>query len=170
MSTCGGFFLMIPGKPEGKQRARHGQGRTFTPRQTVLAEQEIRRAWQEAGEPRIDGPVKVIVTLAVCRPASHYKTSGSLSAEGLRRPVPDRQKPDVDNALKLVLDSLNTRAWPDDVRIVDAHVYRCWAPVAYTSVKATVHTTPTDSVVPSASPDPITATDPTASTGHREAA
>ena len=138
-----GFFLMIPGKPEGKGRPRHGQGRVWTPRQTVLAEQEIRRAWQEAGQPRIDGPVAVTVTLAVCRPASHYTTTGALNAEGRRRPVPDRQKPDVDNALKLVLDALNTRAWPDDVRVVDARVYRCWAPAAYTSIKATIHAQPT---------------------------
>lgn len=128
------FTLMIPGRPTGKGRARHGQGRTFTPRETTLAENEIRRVWQHVGEPRIDGPVRLTVDLAVTRPRGHYTTTGELSAEGLRHPLPYRQKPDVDNALKLVMDALNTLAWRDDVEVVKAAVSRLWAPNPYTLV------------------------------------
>jgi Holliday junction resolvase RusA-like endonuclease len=135
----GGFQLIVPGAPQGKQRARHGQGRTWTPRETLLAEQEIRRAWEEAGCPRVAGPVEVTVQLGVTRPRSHATSKGRLSAEGRRNPEPHRQKPDVDNALKLVMDALNTRAWADDVQVVDASVTRLWAREPFTLIDVRGH-------------------------------
>jgi Holliday junction resolvase RusA-like endonuclease len=128
------FTLRIEGKPVGKGRPRFGQGRTWTPRETVLAEQEIRRAWEEAGAPRLEGALKILVLLRVTRPQSHYTSSGGLSAQGRRHVFPHRQKPDTDNALKLVMDALNTRAWADDVQIVDATVVREWAEVPSTLI------------------------------------
>jgi Holliday junction resolvase RusA-like endonuclease len=127
---------MILGDPEGKGRPKFGNGRVYTPRRTELAEGEIRRAWEERGAPRLDGPLSVRVTLIVERPRGHYRADGvTLSAEGLRHPLPDTRKPDVDNALKLVLDALNKRAWTDDVRVVEAYVRRCWGPRARTEIE-----------------------------------
>lgn len=130
------FELMVPGKPKGKQRARHGQGRTFKPRDTLLAESEIRRAWQEIGSPRLEGALRVELILTVTRPAGHLTTRGELSAEGRRMLFPHRQKPDVDNALKLACDALNGLAYGDDVQIVEAIVYRRWGvvPATYLTV------------------------------------
>lgn len=128
------FTLRIEGKPVGKGRPRFGQGRTWTPRETVLAEQEIRRAWEEAGSPRVEGALKLMVLLRVTRPQSHYLLSGGLSAEGRRHAFPFRQKPDTDNALKLVMDALNTRAWSDDVQVVEATVIREWDAVPSTLI------------------------------------
>lgn len=131
------FTFTVPGKPTGKGRPRFAQGRTFTPRETVLAEQTIRAAWEGVGSPRLpDGPVFLRVTIGVERPRSHFKRDMTLTAEGVRNPRPSRQKPDVDNAIKLVMDALNTRAWRDDVQIVDAHIDRVWAEMAFTSVVA----------------------------------
>lgn len=132
-----GFTLRVAGEPKGKQRARHGQGRTFTPRETVLAEQLIINAWEQEGSPRLDdGPIILEVELGVVRPDSHYTRRRMLNAEGLRNYRPFRRKPDVDNALKLVMDALNTRAWRDDVRVVDAHVMRVWTDRPYTLINA----------------------------------
>lgn len=128
------FTLRIEGRPVGKGRPRFGQGRTWTPRETVLAEQEIRRAWEEAGAPRVEGALKVLVLLRVTRPQSHFTASGGLSAAGRRHAFPFRQKPDTDNALKLIFDALNSRAWADDVQIVDATVVREWADVPSTLI------------------------------------
>jgi Holliday junction resolvase RusA-like endonuclease len=130
------FCLLIPGKPTGKGRARHGAGRTFTPRETTLAEETIRAIWRDEGSPRIEGPVELTVELCVTRPRSHYTAKGSLSTEGKRHAKPSRQKPDVDNALKLVMDALNTLAWRDDVEIVSATVRRLWAAAPHTNVLA----------------------------------
>ncbi len=119
--------LELTGKPEGKGRPRFGQGgRVFTPNATKLAEGRVIDAWTNAGQPRLDGAVQLDVMLHVARPQGHYRKDGELSAEGLRKPLPTK-KPDVDNALKLVMDALNGRAYRDDVDVVDARVGRRWA-------------------------------------------
>lgn len=139
------FALCVPGQPEGKARARvvrnrkTGDVHSFTPRKTEVAEGEVRRQWENKGQPRIDGPVSLCITLVMERPRGHFRADGvTLNTEGLRHPRPERQKPDVDNALKLVMDALNTRAWPDDVRVVSASVSRVWGPRAQTLVQAEV--------------------------------
>jgi Holliday junction resolvase RusA-like endonuclease len=132
-----GFTLVIGGDPMGKDRPRFAQGRTFTTTATKLAEGEVRRKWEEAGEPRLpdDVPLRIAVTLYVVRPASHKRKNGELSAEGERHSRPMAKKPDVDNALKLAMDALNKRAYRDDVRIVEAVVERHWAEWPATKIK-----------------------------------
>lgn len=132
-----GFAIEVPGKPVGKGRPRFANGRTYTPRETVLAEQGIRSAWEDVGSPRLpDGPVRLRVTIGVERPRAHFKRDGTLTTEGHRHPYPARQKPDVDNVLKMIMDALNSRAWKDDVQVIDGHVLRVWADVAFTLVSA----------------------------------
>ena len=132
-----GFSFTIPGQPTGKGRPRFGNGRTFTDGATVRAESDVLACWQAAGEPRLDGPVALRVALIVERPKGHFRSDGvSLSAEGARHLLPDNQKPDVDNALKLVMDGLNRRAWRDDVQVVDVYVTRSWGARAETRVEA----------------------------------
>ena len=121
--------LVIQGSPTGKDRPRMNRktGAVFTPKQTKLAEAVIIDAWRAAGEPRIEeGPLRMEVELVVSRPKGHYRKDGQLNTEGLRHPYP-RRKPDVDNAIKLVMDALNRRAYRDDVDVVDARVIRRWA-------------------------------------------
>lgn len=63
----------------------------------------------------------------VCdRPKSHFNSKGQLNKKGLSLPFPSNKKPDVDNALKLVMDALNTRAYRDDVQVCKATVTRVW--------------------------------------------
>jgi Holliday junction resolvase RusA-like endonuclease len=129
MAEVDGFTLTLDGRPQGKPRARFTAGqRPYPDRKQKLAEGEIRRVWQQAGSPRmIDGPLEMWLELFVSRRAGHFKRDGSLSTEGERNPFPHKQKPDADNALKLVCDALNTLAWRDDVRFVDLHCVRRWA-------------------------------------------
>jgi Holliday junction resolvase RusA-like endonuclease len=134
-----GFTLWIGGEPQGKDRPRFvkSTGRTFTTKKTELAEGEVRRKWEEAGEPRLpdDTAIRIEVVLYVARPASHWRKDGTLSAQGERQPRPHSKKPDVDNAIKLVMDALNKRAYRDDVRIVEALVERHWADWPTTKIK-----------------------------------
>lgn len=122
------FSLTLDGQPQGKPRPRFAAGhKPYPDRKQKLAEGEIRRAWVEAGSPRmVDGPMVLVMRLAHARPAGHFKRDGSLSAAGEREPYPMRTKPDLDNALKLVLDALNTLAWRDDVRFIDVRATRRW--------------------------------------------
>jgi Holliday junction resolvase RusA-like endonuclease len=89
-----------------------------------------------AGAPRLEGPIALDVELHVTRPRAHFTTTGALSSVGRRMPRPSNRKPDVDNACKLVMDSLNTRAWADDVQVVDLFVSREWADVPCTTINA----------------------------------
>lgn len=146
----------VPGKPVGKGRPRFVKktGRTFTPAATQSAEGDVRRAWENAGEPRLEGPINVRIELRVERPLGHFRklprvpgqaeafprtlaALPPLSAEGLRHPFPDNQKPDLDNAVKLVMDALNGRLWKDDVQVVGLLVRRVWEARAETLIVAT---------------------------------
>lgn len=110
-----------------KERPRFGNGRVYTPSRTVVAEQMIRSAWVRAGSIKLpDGPVELELTVCLRRPSSHLLASGALSAEGRRCPFPYGTKPDVDNALKLVMDALNKHAWRDDVSVISSHVVKRW--------------------------------------------
>lgn len=129
--------LYVPGRPVGKGRPRFGKGRTWTPTATVTAENEIRSVWREAGSPTLEGPISLSVTFEVTRPKAHYTSKGDLSMTGQRMVYPYRQKPDLDNAVKLVADSLNGLAWRDDVEIVWLFAGRAWAEVPGTRIKAT---------------------------------
>lgn len=119
--------LHIPGPPQTKGRPRFGNGRTYTDKRTLLAEQDIRHAWEQAGQPCLgDGPIALSLTVAFARPKSHLRKDGSLSATGRRFPWPTK-RPDLDNTLKLFADSLNRRAWMDDAQIVTAYTQKVWA-------------------------------------------
>lgn len=137
--------LWIAGKPQGKQRARHGNGRTFTPKQTELAEALIVQAWRDAGEPRFPSlnpkvqlGLKLDLLFLVERPDSHYNSQGLLNAEGERHPLPENKKPDLDNAQKLVMDALNGRAYKDDVQVTDSRQRKRWSNVSGTEVIITL--------------------------------
>lgn len=132
------IVLQISGKPVGKGRPRFvpNTGRAYTPRETTLAENEIRRAWEEAGRHRFpdDASLFLIVTLYVERPKGHFRTDGSLNPTGQRMPHPNNKKPDLDNAVKLIMDALEGRAYKNDVQVVELNCSRYWSPTGYTSV------------------------------------
>lgn len=119
--------IWIAGKPHGKERPRFANGRTYTPKKTENAEANVVAVWREAGEPRMsDGPISIVIIAQVERPAGHFNSKGDLNAQGQRHPYPEKQKPDLDNLAKLIMDALNGRAYKDDVRVVDLVVRRRW--------------------------------------------
>lgn len=131
--------LRIAGRASSKQRPRFDPRtrRAYTPASNIVSENDVRAVWREAGEPRIedDCAIALQVVVTVVRPAGHFKRDGSLSAEGLRHPVPRTQKPDLDNAVKLVMDALNTRAYKDDVRVARVTAWREWGEWPETTVR-----------------------------------
>lgn len=135
------IILRIAGRATTKQRPRFDPRtkRTYTPPSNIVSENDVRAVWREAGEPRIedDCAIAIKVVITVVRPASHFRKDGSLSTEGTRHPVPRNKKPDVDNALKLICDALNYRAYRDDVQIADARVRRIWGDWPETQVMLT---------------------------------
>jgi Holliday junction resolvase RusA-like endonuclease len=129
-NTVDQIFLRVAGKAQTKQRQRFDPRtkRAYTPPSNIVSENDVRAVWREAGEPRMpdDTALAIDVKIVVVRPKGHFKRDGSLSTQGLRHPIPRNKKPDIDNALKLVMDALNSRAYHDDVLVASAKVHRVW--------------------------------------------
>lgn len=128
--TLAAITLRVAGRSTGKARPRFDPRtrRTYTPPSNIVSENDVRAVWREAGEPRIEDvcAIELEVIVTVMRPQGHLTSSGSLNTEGRRHPIPRTQKPDLDNAVKLVMDALNTRAYRDDVRIARVVAERRW--------------------------------------------
>lgn len=115
----------VPGKPQGKARARtfynpktKGMS-SMTPEKTVLYENLIAACYlQEAGDERFsdDAYLKVRIQAFYEIPKSSTKTKKAAMAAG--EILPDK-KPDIDNIAKAVLDALNEVAYRDDTQVVE---------------------------------------------------
>ena len=131
--------LKISGDAATKQRPRFNKatGQVHQPPSNIISENDVRAVWREAGEPRMpdDAALGIEMKIVVPRPKGHFKKDGSLSTEGQKHPHPERKKPDLDNALKLVFDALNSRAYRDDVRFVRAALERDWGEWPVTHIR-----------------------------------
>lgn len=95
------FTLCLPGDPVPKGRPRVYGGHAITPKRTVRAEERL------FAEFRLKYPQ-----------AKPYQCPVRLEAEFW---MSHRGRPDLDNLLKLVLDSLNGVAYVDDAQVVESH-------------------------------------------------
>ena len=109
------FF--VAGDPVGKARARVTRHGTYTPKKTVDAERGIAWAGKKAlaGQPRIEGPVKLMVTARFPYPQSWPKKRRDAAFWHMT-------KPDWDNLGKIVSDALNGVLWKDDCQVASVTV------------------------------------------------
>jgi Holliday junction resolvase RusA-like endonuclease len=110
--------LTVPGEPQAKQRPRMTrQGRTYTPAKTVNYETLIQECFASTfpGHVPLEGALVLNVQAHFTVPASWSLKKQRLAYDCQLRPT---KKPDVDNVIKSVADSLNGIAWRDDSQIV----------------------------------------------------
>ncbi len=89
---------------------------SYTPKETLNYEAFIKMCYIEAAEGFIfDGPVEALIRCYLGIPASASKKKRQMMASG---EVPCLKKIDIDNAVKTVLDAVNTIAYKDDSQIV----------------------------------------------------
>lgn len=88
----------VPGEPFSKARARVVHGHAFTPERTRVAEAGIAWAFRAVA-------------------GSYTPTVDTDYAVHVEFYAATRQRRDIDNMLKLVLDGLNGLAWPDDSQV-----------------------------------------------------
>ncbi len=99
------FHAVIPMKAVGKGRPRMTKhGKPFTPRETRVAEDTLRSFISEANPPMYLNAVFVDLRFEMKRPPSSLR----------ERPT---VKPDLDNLIKLVTDSMNDLVYADDCQI-----------------------------------------------------
>lgn len=101
MEQLSEFTLCLPGDPVPKGRPRVYNGHAITPKRTVRAEERL------FAEFRLKYPQ-----------AKPFQCPVRLEAEFW---MSHRGRPDLDNLLKLVLDSLNGVAYVDDAQVVESH-------------------------------------------------
>lgn len=101
------IFDVVP-TPKGRPRlsTRGGFARAYTPLKTRQAEKELqilaKKQWKQ---PALSGALSVAINFYI--PVKDKRLWGK----------PHDKRPDVDNYIKQVLDSLNTIVWRDDGQI-----------------------------------------------------
>ncbi|MBA9005991.1 RusA family crossover junction endodeoxyribonuclease [Thermomonospora cellulosilytica] len=95
--------FVVDGEPLSKERARvihrDGKARSYTPDRTTQAEGRVGWAFRQAAGPHRPDPDSAYSVLVTFHPGT-------------------RQRRDIDNMLKLVLDALSGIAWADDDQVV----------------------------------------------------
>ena len=123
--------FVIPGEPKGKGRpqfsARNGKAFARTPEKTVIYENQVKTEYnQQCTGIRFadDEQLSMRVTAYYSIPKSVSKKRRELMITGMIRPT---KKPDADNVLKVIADSLNQIAYRDDAQIVCTVVEKYYA-------------------------------------------
>jgi len=116
----------VHGEPKGKGRPRfsnrNGRIITRTPDETVIYENLIKVEYQrQCGNRRFEDndmlDLRINAYYAIPESASKKKKKAMESLE-----IRPTKKPDADNVLKVVADSLNQLAYKDDAQIVDTQI------------------------------------------------
>ena len=126
------YIFEVPGKPVGKGRPRFTRARhTYTPEQTANYENLVKVCFMNKYPDAVpyDGPVVMSIYSFFPIPESWSKKKKMLAMEHMIVPG----KPDCDNIVKIICDSLNGIAYNDD-----AQVYSCQVVKAYDEKANTV--------------------------------
>ena len=118
-------MVIVTGKIKGKARPRFSTktGRAFTPGDTITYENWIKCCYQEQDGKFIEGPVRAKIEVYYKIPKSYTKKRVQAIRDGLEMPL---KKPDIDNCIKVILDSLNGIAYKDDSQIVEVIAVKKW--------------------------------------------
>jgi Holliday junction resolvase RusA-like endonuclease len=117
------FVARGKAEPAGsKLPGRAKSGRLFVRDDNPKAKQWQRLVAAAAGEAMagrelMTGPLRLRLFFVVRRPGGHWTTKGALSAEGRRRPYPDR-RPDLTKLIRAVEDALTEVVWRNDEQVV----------------------------------------------------
>ena len=138
--------FVVPGKPQGKGRARAfvraGHVGHYTPEKTRSYEGLIRAlALQEMqGKNPTEKPVRAEIYVAFGVPDSWpaWKRMAAISGE-----ISATVKPDADNVAKAVKDALNGICWIDDCQVVSLSVHKYYSKYPqFTVVITEMHSMP----------------------------
>jgi Holliday junction resolvase RusA-like endonuclease len=94
------------GEPRSKQRARVTRYGAYTPKETLIAEDNIRQVWRSLETDKFAYSVLVSIDF--------YNGN--------------KRRRDIDNMAKLVLDALNKEAYVDDNQIVSLELRKFFCP------------------------------------------
>ena len=120
----------MPGIPRGKQRPRvcriNGRSITYTPKQTVDYENQIRSIYSKVANFKFERcvPLEVAILALFAPPKS---VSQEVRASMLGGEILPTKRPDGDNIIKVVLDALNGVAFHDDGQVCKIYFEKMYA-------------------------------------------
>jgi Holliday junction resolvase RusA-like endonuclease len=121
--------FIVKGEPQGKARARtfyHNQAKkicSMTPNKTVLYENLIKLEFNNQCNKFLTGPVEIEIEAYFKIPKSYSKKKRK---QCIDKEIYPTKKPDIDNIIKVVADSLNGLAYKDDSCIVRGSFKKEW--------------------------------------------
>lgn len=123
------MIFEIAGEPMGKQRPKFSRAgnfvRTYTPKETVNYEQWVKMCYKQAGGEHLgSGPIAIMLNVYYKIPKSFSKKKRHQALDGIILPT---VKPDCDNVLKIICDSLNGIAYEDDKQITNVMIFKQYA-------------------------------------------
>jgi Holliday junction resolvase RusA-like endonuclease len=118
----------INGEPQGKGRPRFTrQGRAYTPTQTKQYEEHIKNSYlAKYPDTMLSGAIEITIRCFFKVAKSASMTKWQKCIQGYLFPT---KKPDLDNIMKVVCDSLNKVAYEDDCQIVKATLIKAYGDV-----------------------------------------
>ena len=125
----------IEGEAKGKGRPRRtNNGHVYTPTNTGNYENWVRDRFLASGQEPLIGkvPIAASITVYTAIPKSTPKKLRAKMESGEVRPI---KKPDCDNIIKSILDSLNGIAYADDCQIVTLAYEKAYSEMPKVSVK-----------------------------------
>jgi len=115
--------VTVYGNPIAKKRPRFARrGKfvtTYNPQETEEGRFMINFHNASKIEKPMTGPIEIECVFFMERPKSHYGTGKNMDFLKRSAQVRCTKKPDIDNLLKFLCDSLNGYAWVDDSQIVE---------------------------------------------------
>ena len=118
-------MIVVEGTIRGKQRPQFKKktGKAFTPNQTINYENWIKQCYIDQSNKLLQGPIRARIEIYYSVPKSYSKRKIEVIKDGTDYPM---KKPDCDNVVKIVLDSLNKIAYDDDKQVVELTVLKRW--------------------------------------------
>ncbi|MDR1902012.1 MAG: RusA family crossover junction endodeoxyribonuclease [Treponema sp.] len=106
------YQLFVNGVPKAQPRPRMtAKGHVYNPSSADAWKEEVRAAFLPCLKPTITGPVRLTVRFSLPMPKG-------MAITGIV--APHVKKPDTDNLLKAVMDSLTAvRVWKDDAQVFE---------------------------------------------------
>lgn len=124
-------ILIIFGKPQGKARPRFSKRKNktncYTPKKTVDYEELVKFEYMRQCQSYYfgdDKPLKIMMNIYY--PIAQ-NTKKSIKKDMLDEIIKPTLKPDIDNVIKIICDSLNGIAYKDDAQIVEIHAYKFYS-------------------------------------------
>ena len=131
------YSWTVLGEPVAKGRPRSTRnGRIYTPAKTRKAQQSLAMV-SAPWAPRAPLTCGLRVDLGFVfepRPSWSKKKKAAAIDGTLRHVI----KPDIDNLIKLSMDSLTRLFWVDDTQIEEIHARKCYGPQAMTQIDITL--------------------------------